>query len=130
VGVDEQCKMLLFGLGHLHTSHASRQHNQKRQELHKRWAVYSVEAAPRWPELKLSMYRTHRCSRGTVVPPDVTHTIGRPPPPPAQHEQKGVSRHARTSVVRQKDSLPHTHKLGTHNGVWLINYLRCWSCER
>lgn len=36
--------------------------------------MYSVDAAPRWPELKLSMYRTQRCSRGTVVPPDVTHT--------------------------------------------------------
>ena len=38
------------------------------------YIAYSVEAAPLFPELKLSMYRTQRCSRGTVVPPDVTHT--------------------------------------------------------
>lgn len=42
--------------------------------------TYSVEAAPLFPELKLSMYLTHRCSSGTVVPPDVTHTILLPPP--------------------------------------------------
>jgi hypothetical protein len=35
---------------------------------------YSVEEAPRCPELKLSMYLTQRRSKGTVVPPDVTHT--------------------------------------------------------
>lgn len=35
---------------------------------------YSVDAAPLWPELKLSMYRTQRCSKGTVVPPEVTQT--------------------------------------------------------
>lgn len=34
-----------------------------------------MDAAPLEPELKLSMKRTHRCSKGTVVPPDVTHTI-------------------------------------------------------
>jgi len=42
--------------------------------------TYSVEAAPLFPELKLSMYLTHRCSNGTVVPPEVTHTILLIPP--------------------------------------------------
>ena len=36
--------------------------------------TYSVDAAPRFPELKLSIKRTHRRSKGTVVPPDVTQT--------------------------------------------------------
>ena len=44
--------------------------------------MYSVDVAPLWPELKLSMYRTHRCSRGTVVPPDVTQTTLLAPPFP------------------------------------------------
>ena len=39
---------------------------------------YSVEAAPRCPELKLSMNRTHFRSSGTVVPPDVTQTTLEP----------------------------------------------------
>ena len=37
----------------------------------------SVESAPRVPPEKLSMKRTQRRSKGTHVPPDVTHTIGR-----------------------------------------------------
>ena len=36
--------------------------------------TYSVDAAPRFPELKLSIKRTHRRSKGTVVPPEVTQT--------------------------------------------------------
>lgn len=39
---------------------------------------YSVEAAPRCPELKLSINRTHFRSSGTVVPPDVTQTTLEP----------------------------------------------------
>lgn len=35
----------------------------------------SADSAPRVPLLKLSMNRTQLRSRGTVVPPDVTHTI-------------------------------------------------------
>ena len=38
----------------------------------------STDSAPLVPPLKLSMKRIHRRSRGTVVPPDVTQTIGRP----------------------------------------------------
>lgn len=38
-------------------------------------ATYSVDVAPLWPELKLSTYRTQRCSNGAVVPPEVTQTI-------------------------------------------------------
>ena len=34
------------------------------------WKGYSAEDDPRVPTLKLSMYRTVRLSRGTVVPPD------------------------------------------------------------
>ncbi len=37
----------------------------------------SAEAAPRVPALKLSRKRTAFLSKGTVVPPDVTHTTGR-----------------------------------------------------
>lgn len=50
--------------------------------------MYSVDAAPLWPELKLSMKRTHRRSRGTVVPPDVTHTILLSPKFPANTHPK------------------------------------------
>lgn len=49
-------------------------------------SAYSVDAAPRWPELKLSMKRTQRCSRGTVVPPEVMHTT---PPLPAARDRSG-----------------------------------------
>lgn len=34
-----------------------------------------MDVAPLCPELKLSRYRTQRCSSGTVVPPEVTQTI-------------------------------------------------------
>ena len=36
---------------------------------------YSVEAAPQLPPLKLSMNRTQRLSKGTVVPPLVTQQL-------------------------------------------------------
>jgi hypothetical protein len=36
----------------------------------------SVDIAPLVPALKLSMNRTQLRSRGTVVPPDVTHAMG------------------------------------------------------
>ena len=38
---------------------------------------FSAESAPLVPPEKLSMKRTQWRSRGTVVPPEVTHTIGR-----------------------------------------------------
>ena len=43
----------------------------------------STDSAPRVPPLKLSMNLMHRLSKGTVVPPEVTHTIGRPLNPSA-----------------------------------------------
>lgn len=48
---------------------------KKKKKEEEEVKTYSVEAAPRLPELKLSIYLTHRCSKGTVVPPEVTHTI-------------------------------------------------------
>ena len=38
---------------------------------------FSAESAPLVPPEKLSMKRTQWRSRGTVVPPEVTQTIGR-----------------------------------------------------
>ena len=38
---------------------------------------FSADSAPRVPPEKLSMNRTQWRSKGTVVPPDVTHTTGR-----------------------------------------------------
>lgn len=48
---------------------------KKKKKKKEEVKTYSVEAAPLLPELKLSIYLTHRCSKGTVVPPEVTHTI-------------------------------------------------------
>ena len=41
----------------------------------------SADRAPRVPPEKLSINRTQWRSSGMVVPPDVTHTIGRPDAP-------------------------------------------------
>ncbi len=38
---------------------------------------FSADKAPRVPPEKLSIKRTQWRSKGTVVPPDVTHTTGR-----------------------------------------------------
>lgn len=114
---------LPFGLCHPHTS---RQHKRKATSGTRREGrlIYSVEAAPRWPELKLSMYRMHRCSSGTVVPPDVTHTIGRLSTPPAApaHKQRSVAESHARRLFDGNTRIDHAQDWQRTAG--LINYLR------
>jgi hypothetical protein len=55
-----------------HVMQQAQQHKRRHHTLRN----CSVDIAPLVPALKLSMNRTQLRSRGTVVPPDVTHAMG------------------------------------------------------
>jgi len=65
----------------------------------------SADSAPRVPPEKLSMNRTQRCSSGTQVPPDVTHTIGRLSAPAKPHSLSAcTSTGCRKAMSRDRHS--------------------------